>query len=73
VFRYEISDNRCRGAGNYQEAESHDFFALLCEAVIWIGATSNLCTPLFIVVGPKHPWREAGPPNHLDGKVDSDQ
>jgi len=21
----------------------------------------------------KHPWREAGPPNHLDDKVDSDQ
>jgi len=40
------------------------------EAVIWIGATSNLCTPLFIVVGPKHPWREAGPPN---GKADSDR
>ena len=21
----------------------------------------------------RHPWREAGPPNHLDDKVDSDQ
>jgi len=23
--------------------------------------------------GPKLPWREAGPPNHHDDKVDSDQ
>ena len=40
------------------------------------GTSSHLAPPIEVVVPRRRaqlPWREAGPPNHHDDKVDSDQ
>jgi len=56
---------------DYQPDKSSPFLINVNAAATFVPASRAVGAGIFQVA--KHPWREAGPPNHLDDKVDSDQ